>query len=59
MVRTVHKHVTTNVMDVTTLMVPVIKGVNRDGTETTVNNVTCLNYTIIYFFYEINLKTGG
>ena len=51
--RTVHKHVSTNVMDVTTSMVPVIEGVNRAGRETTVNNVICLNYTIIYFFLEI------
>ena len=37
--RTVHKHVTTNVMVVTTLTVPVIDDVNQAGRETTVNNV--------------------
>ena len=39
MVSTVHKHVTTNVMVVTTLMVSVIEDVNQAGGETTVNNV--------------------
>ena len=45
--RTVHKHVRTNVMVVTTLMVSVIEDVDRGGRETTVNNVMYLNYTII------------
>ena len=39
MVRTVHLHVTTNVMVVTTSMVSVIEGVNRAGEESTVKNV--------------------
>ena len=39
MVRTVHKHVTTNVMVVTTPMVFVIEGVYQAGRETTVNEV--------------------
>ena len=47
MVRTVHYHVTTIVMVVTTITVPVIKGVNQVGRETTVNNVMYNNYTIM------------
>ena len=46
MVRTVHKHVTTNVMVVTTLTVSVIDDVNRAGRETTVKKVIYLNYII-------------
>ena len=46
MVRPVHKHVTTNVMDVTTLTVPVIEGVSRAGRTTTVKKVIYLNYII-------------
>ena len=46
MERTVYKHVMTNVMVVTTSMVPVIKDVNRAGKETTVNNVIILTNTI-------------
>ena len=44
---TVNKHVTTNVMGVTTLMVPVTEGVYRAGRETTVNNVIILPNTIV------------
>ena len=54
MVRTVHKHVTTRVTVVTTLMVSVIEDVNRAGRETTVNNVMSLHNTIILSF--VNLK---
>ena len=43
MVRTVHKHVTTNVTVVTTLMVFVIEVVDQAGRETTVNNVMYLH----------------
>ena len=39
MVRTVHRHVTTNVMVVTTLTVHVIGDVDQDGGEATVNIV--------------------
>lgn len=46
MVRTVHKNVTTNVMVVTTLMVPVIEDVSRAGRKTTVKKVIYLNYII-------------
>ena len=37
--RNVNKRVTMNVMDVTTLMVSVIEGVNLAGEQKTVNNV--------------------
>lgn len=37
--RTVSRDVTTNVMVVTTITVPVIEGVSRAGRETTVKNV--------------------
>ena len=47
MVRTVKRDVTTNVMVVTTSMVPVIGDVNRDGGEATVNIVMHLLNTII------------
>ena len=43
MVKTVHLHVTINVMVVTTSMVFVIGDVNRAGRETTVNNVMYLH----------------
>ena len=46
MVRTVHKSVTTNVMVVTTLTVPVIEDVSRAGRKTTVKKVIYLNYII-------------
>ena len=39
LVKTVLKHVTTNVMDVTTSMVSVIIDVNQAGWDTIVNNV--------------------
>ena len=41
--RTVNKHVTTNVMVVTTSMVLVIEDVHRAGWDTTVNNVMYLH----------------
>ena len=44
--RTVYKHVMTNVMVVTTSMVPVREDVNRAGRDTTVNNVIILPNTI-------------
>ena len=47
MVKTVHKHVTTNVMAATTLTVFVIGDVNQAGWDTTVNNVMYLDYTMI------------
>ena len=47
--RTVYKNVMTNVMVVTTSMVPVIEDVNRAGRDTTVNNVIILPNTIFYF----------
>ena len=46
MVRAVHKSVTTNVMVVTALTVPVIEGVNLAGRKTTVKKVIYLNYII-------------
>ena len=51
MVRTVHCHVTTNVMVVTTITVHVIKAVNQVGGETTVNNVMYYNYRIVNHFF--------
>ena len=45
--RTVILHVTTNVMVVTTLTVPVIEDVNLAGRETTVNNVMYSILTMI------------
>ena len=45
--RTVNKHVTTNVMVVTTSMATVIGDVNRAGRETTVNNVMYSILTLI------------
>ena len=45
--RTVNKHVTTNVMGVTTSTVTVIEDVSRDGRETTVNKVLILPNTIV------------
>ena len=53
MVRTVHCHVTTNAMVVTTITVPVIKGVNQVGRETTVNNVIYYNYTIMSILPDV------
>ena len=50
MVKTVHLHVTTNVIVVTTLMVFVIEGVNQAGWDTTVNNVMYIDNTMISFF---------
>ena len=47
MVRTVHRHVTTNVMVVTRCTVTVIGDVNQDGGEATVNIVMHLLNTII------------
>ena len=55
MVRTVHCHVITNVMVVTTITVPVIKGVNQVGGETTVNNVMYYHYSIVNHFFWIHL----
>ena len=45
--RIVNNSVSTNVMGVTMLTVPVIGGVYRAGRETTVNNVMCLHNPII------------
>ena len=53
MVKTVHCHVTTSALVVTTITVPVIKGVNRAGRDTTVKNVMYFNYTIISFLLEM------
>ena len=47
MVKTVHLHVTTNVIVVTTLMVFVTEGVNRAGRKTTVRNVMYIDNTMI------------
>ena len=47
MVRTAQKHVTTNVMVVTTLMAPVIEDVNLAGRDTIVKNVMYLHNTMI------------
>ena len=46
MVRTVHNYVTTHVMVVTTLTVPVIEDVSQAGKMTTVKKVIYLNYII-------------
>ena len=46
-VKTVQKHVTKNVMAVTTLTVFVIEDVNQAGWDTTVNNVMYLDNTMI------------
>ena len=48
MVKSVHCHVTTSALVVTTITVSVIKGVNRAGRETTVKNVMYLQTTIFF-----------
>ena len=53
MVKTVHCHVTTSALVVTTITVSVIKGVNRAGRETTVKNVMYFNYTTMSFPSEM------
>ena len=52
MVRTVHLHVTPDVMVVTTPMVFVIEDVNLAGRETTVNNVMYLHNSMILFIIK-------
>ena len=53
MVKNVHCHVTTSALVVTTITVPVIKGVNRAGRETTVKNVMYFNYTLMWFLLQM------
>ena len=50
MVKTVHKHVTTNVMVVTTLTVFVIEDVIQAGWDTIVKNIMYFDNTMFSFF---------
>ena len=54
MVKTVHKHVTPNVMVVTTLTVFVIEDVNLAGWDTIVNNVMYLDNTVFIIWLYWN-----
>ena len=47
--KSVHCHVTTSALVVTTITVPVIKGVKRAGRETTVKNV--LHFFNVHYEY--------
>ena len=51
MVKTVHKHVTTNVMVVTTLTVFVIEDVNLACWDRIVKNVMLFDNTMFSFFW--------